>query len=222
MENKCKLEIVFGSSRIVGLAGEKDVGKTNNLMALLKDFRQQNKETPIYVYGLNETTLNWVKKLGNLFEVSSLEQLSNKSDSLIIIDEMQKLKLNDKRYKDVLNAFIDFIYHNNNWVILSSPNVREFNSVIGSKIERWALKTIKCSNLVNGSHLKDAVYNYNGRYKSINDIDIDYNKILIINQDFEQEIELEYIKEIDNKINLQNIFKVRKKSEKSQNGKTVN
>ena len=37
IKEKTKLEIVFGNSRIVGLAGEKNAGKTNNLMALLKD-----------------------------------------------------------------------------------------------------------------------------------------------------------------------------------------
>lgn len=207
MIEQCKLEIVFGESRIVGLAGEKNSGKTNNLMALLKDFREKNKKTPIYVYGLNNTTMEWVKKLGNVFEVSSLDQLSSKENSLIIIDEMQRLKLNDRRYTEVLDSFIDFIYHKNNWVIFSSPNIREFNSIIGSKIERWIFKTIRFSNLVNGSHLKDAVYSYNGRYKAINDIQIPKNKILIINQDCEKELTLDYIKEIDNKEKNENIFK---------------
>jgi hypothetical protein len=207
MEEKTKLEIVFGDSRIVGLAGEKNSGKTNNLMALLKDFREKNKKTPIYVYGLNDITLEWIFKLGNVFEVSSLDQLSSKENSLIIIDEMQRLKLNDRRYKEILDAFIDFIYHKNNWVIFSSPNIREFNSVIGSKIERWVLKTIRFNNLVNGSHLKDAVYSYNGRHKAINDIQIPNNKMLIINQDCEKEIELEYIKDIDKKEKNENIFK---------------
>lgn len=204
--NKNLLKEICGDSRIIGLAGSKNVGKTNNLTALIKNFRENNKETPIYVYGLNETTLNWIKKLGNIFEVSSLEQLSNKQNCLIIVDEFQKLKLNDRRYKEVLDSFIDFIYHRNNWVIFSSPNVREFNSIIGSKIERWLLKTIRHSDLVNGSHLKDAVMNYNGRYKSINDIQIEKDKVLVINQDCEKIIQLEYIKEIDDKQQNKSIF----------------
>lgn len=205
MENM--LKTAFGEYRIIGLAGEKNSGKTNNLMALLKNFRENNKTTPIYVYGLNDVTLEWVKKLGNVFEVSSLSQLSNKGTCLIVIDEMQRLKINDRRYKEILDSFVDFVYHKNNWVIFSSPNIREFNSVIGSKIERWALKTIKFNNLVNGSHLKDVVYSYNGRYKAINDIQIPNNKLLIINQDFEKELTLDYIKEIDIKEKYENIFK---------------
>jgi hypothetical protein len=207
MEKENMLKMVFGDTRIVGLAGEKNSGKTNNLMALLKNFRETNKTTPIYVYGLNNITLEWVMKLGNVSEVSSLDQLSNKENSLMILDEVQRLKLCDRRYKDVLDAFVDFIYHKNNWVIFSSPNIREFNSVIGSKIERWALKTIRFNNLINGSHLKDAVFNYNGKYKAINDIQIPVNKLLIINQDCERDITLEYIKEIDKKEKNENIFK---------------
>ena len=69
------------------------------------------------------------------------------------------------------------------------------------------MKTIRSSNLVNGSHLKDAVTAYSGRYKSINDITIPNNRLLIINPNFELEIELEYIKEIDDKIKAQSIFK---------------
>lgn len=197
---------IFGEFRVVALAGDKSSGKTNNLMALLKDFRKENKTTPIYVFGLNEITINWIKQFDNVFEISSLEQLSDKENSLIIIDEFQKLRLNDRRYKDILNDFIDFIYHRNNWVIFSSPNIRDFNSIIGSKIERWALKSLKLSSIINGSQLKDAVLNYNGRFKCIKDINIGKDKLLIINDEYEKVIKLDYIKEIDCKIKNIDIF----------------
>ena len=198
---------LFGEQRIVGLAGKQNSGKTNNLMALIRNFRKENKKTPVYVYGLNEKIIKWLDNLKLVFEISNLEQLSDKTNSLIIIDEFQKLRLNDRRYKDVLNRFIDFIYHNNNWVILSSPNTREFNSIIGGKIDRWALKSLRISNLVNGSQLKDVVMNYHGRFKSLSNINVPKNKILIINDDYEKIIELEYIKEIDFKKDLNTIFK---------------
>ncbi len=200
------LKEIFGNNRICALAGDKSTGKTNNLMALIKDFRRDNKKTPIYVFGIDEPTLNWLKKLGGVFEVSSLEQLANKKDSLIIIDEFVRLKLNNRRHKERLDSFVDFIYHNNNWVILSCPNLREYNSIIGSKIEGWLLKSLMISSLVNGSQLKEIVMNYNGRFKCINSIDIAEDKILIINNDYEKVIELEYIKEVDNKLNNIDIF----------------
>lgn len=210
MEEDIKIKELFGDRRIVGLAGEKSSGKTNNLMALLKEFRQLNKETPIYIYGVNERTLNWAKKFKNVFEVSSIEQMTDKKNCLIIIDEFNKLKLNDRRYTDLLNSFIDFIYHNNNWVIFSSPNLREFNSTICAKIERWALKTLRMADLINGSQLKDAVINYNGRCKVINNIQVDKNKLLILNDAYEKIIELEYIPEIDDKKTNVDIFKFAK------------
>ena len=202
-----KIKEIFGNKRIVGLAGDKDTGKTNNLMALIKGFRTKNKTTKIYVFGLNECALKWLTALPNIFEISSLSQLSDKENSLIIIDEFQKLRLNDKRHKDLLNDFIDFIYHKNNWVILSSPNIREFNSIIGSKIERWVLKSLRLNDLVNGSQLKMAVLNYNGRFKCIKDIKVRKNQLLVLNDDFEKVINVNYIKEADNKIELKSIFK---------------
>lgn len=205
-----KLKEVFGEDRIVGLAGDKSSGKTNNLIALLKDFRKHNKETAIYVYGLNNKTMAWVRTLKNVFEVSSIKQLVNKKNSLIILEEFQKLKLNDRRNQDEINAFVDFIYHNNNWCILSSPNLREFNTNIGGKIERWLLKSLSTSNCINGSQLKDVVMGYSGGCKVLGDIVIEQNKILIINPNHEIIIELDYIKEIDDKKNNVDIFEVKK------------
>ena len=207
---------VFGDKKVVGLAGNKSEGKTNNLMALIKNFRKYNKITPIYVYGLNENCLNWVNKLGNVYEFSTLRQLIDKNNSLIIIEEFQKLKLNDRKQRDILNEFIDFIYHNNNWVIFCSPNLREFNSIIGSKIERWCLKSLNLKDLINGSQLKEEILNYNGRFKILKDIRIDKNKILVINEDYEKVFEIEYIREVDDKkrnIDIFDLKNVRKLSE---------
>jgi len=204
-----KLKEVFGNSRIVGLAGEKDSGKTNNIIALIKDFRQYKKDVRIYVYGLEEPILEWLKKnFREIYEVSSLEQLATKKNCLIVLDEISKLNLNNRRYTEQLNLFVDFVYHNNNWVILSSPSLREFNSIIGGKIERWAIKSINVTNLVNGSQLKEIVLNYKGRYKSINSIDVPRNELIIINSDYEKFIELEYIKEVDTKVKNINIFEI--------------
>ena len=212
-----KISEIFGESRIIGFAGEKNVGKTNNLIALIKDFRKYNKTTQIYFFGLEESVVNWLKiHIKNCFEVSTLEQLSNKRDSIIILDEFQKLNLNDRRYKELLNQFINFIYHKNNRLILCSPSLREFNSIIGGKIEKWILKSVKLNNLINGSQLKNIILNYKGRYKSINDLVIPKGEILVINDVFEQIIKLDYIKQADSKINQKNIF-VKELSNKNVN-----
>ncbi len=205
-----KLKEVFGNCRIVGLAGEKDSGKTNNLIALIKDFRQHKKDVRIYVYGLEEPVLEWLNKnFKEIYEVSSLEQLATKKNCLIVLDEISKLNLNNRRYTEQLNLFVDFVYHNNNWVILSSPSLREFNSTICGKIERWVIKSINVNNLVNGSQLKEIVLNYKGRYKSINSIDVPRNELLIINPDYEKSIEMEYIKEVDTKVKNVDIFSIK-------------
>jgi len=207
--DKILLKEVFGNKRVIGLAGEKSTGKTNNLMALIKDFRKSNKETEIYVFGLDKETLDWIKKFKKVYEISSIKQLTNKKDALIIIDEFQRIKLNSRKHRELLNNFIDFIYHNNNWLIVTTPNPREFNLVIGSKIEGWCLKSLNLNNLVNGSQLKEIVKAYSGRFKVIDDICIKNNELLIINNEFEKVLDLEYIKEIDNKLNNLDIFDIR-------------
>lgn len=204
-----KIEELFRNKRIVGLVGEKDEGKTNNLMALLKDFREHNKKTDICVFGLNEKTIGWLKKFKRVFEISSIKQLSNKKNCLIILDEFQRLKINDRRHKELLDNLINFIYHNNNWLILTTPNPREFNSTICGKIEGWCIKSLRLSNLVNGSQLKGIVIGYNGRFKTIDDISIGKDKLLIINDEYEKILKLEYIKEVDDKIDNINIFEIK-------------
>lgn len=205
---------IFGDNRIVGLAGFKNSGKTNNLMCALRMFRETNKVTPIYVYGLDRHTLDWVMSLGNVFEISSLNQLSNKSNVLCVIDEFQRLKLNDRRNKDVLDEFIDFIYHNNNWVIFTSPNLREFNSIIGGKIEGWCIKSLKVDSLINGSQLKEIAKSYSGRFKSLGRINLGKNEMLVINDEYEKVLTFDYIKSIDKKKENVDIFASSKLSEK--------
>lgn len=202
------LKSIFGKKRIVALAGNKNCGKSNNLVALIEDFRKINKNTKIYVYGLDSETLNYLKKFENIFEITELSQFTGKRDSLFIIDEFQRLHLGDRRYKDLLDSFVDLIYHKekNNRVLFCSPNLREFNSVIGGKIEKWLVKSISFDCLVNGSQLKQAVINYSGRYKQLNDLVIPKDTILILGEDTTRDIKLPYIKEADGKADILDIF----------------
>ena len=196
----------YGACRIVALAGSRNCGKTNNLVALVKDFRDKGNTTPVYFYGFVGAVRAYLSTLGCV-EVSSIEHLTTKKDSILILDEVQRLKLNDKRYRDLLNAFCDFIYHNNNYCILSSPNLREFNSVIGGKIERWLLKTCRLSECINGSQLKRAIESNQGQYKVMNDLVVAPGELLIINGEEEKVLKLEYVPQADTKKGLVDVFK---------------
>tara|TARA_Y100000310_G_scaffold341019_1_gene438815 strand:+ start:12370 stop:12975 length:606 start_codon:yes stop_codon:yes gene_type:complete len=200
-----KLKTIFGKDRIVGLAGEKQSGKTNNLISLIVDFRKKNKDVPIYVYGMPNMVMDFLKKL-NVKEISSLKHLIKKRDCLLIIDEFQRLNLNDRRCKEQLNMFVDFVYHNNVYTILSSPNIREFNHNIGAVIERWLIKTVRQDMCVNGSQLKKVIAEYSGRYKELDSINIPVNKLLLINEEEEIILDCEYIKEADSKIVNKKLF----------------
>jgi len=203
--NEPKLKQVFGKKRIVGLAGNKSSGKTNNLIHLITDFRKYNEKVKIFSYGL-PMELKPVQKKLKIKEISSIKQLINKKDCILIIDEFQKLKLNDRRKKDILDEFIDFVYHRNVYVIFSSPNIREFNNVIGGVIEKWILKSVRKDQCINGSQLKNVIEDYKGKYKLLGSIDVPVDEILIINDDEETLIHCDYEKDADNKRDQQEIF----------------
>jgi len=210
------LEKIFGGRRIVGYAGNRNCGKTNNLVYLIKNFRETNKHTHIYIYGMDRVTMEFLQSLGNVHEINALEQLVGKKESLFIIDEFQKMNLGDRRYKKLLGSFINMIYHpeNNNRVIFCSPDLREFNNVMGSKIEVWVVKSIRFKELINGSQLKEAVDDYKGRYKQLNDIVTPKNEMIVLNGSEEIVITADYIKEVDTKSGISDMFDVDEKKEK--------
>lgn len=193
-----KLKTIFKDARIVALCGDKNTGKTNNLVSLIVDYRKTNKETDIFAYGMPKEVMTFLKKL-NVKEISSLKHLINKKDCFLIVDEFQKLKLNDRRYKDDLNEFVDFVYHSNVFTILSSPNIREFNTVIGGIIDKWLLKSTRVDKCVNGSQLKKEIVDYKGNLKKLGHLSVPQDKLLLINDDYEKVIKCKYIKEADTK-----------------------
>ncbi len=200
------LKTIFKKCRIVGLAGNKNTGKSNNLIYLIQQLRLRNKDVPIYVYGMPDMVMTYLSKQLKVKEISSLRQLIGKRDCLLVLDEFQRLKLNDRRYKDQLNEFTDFVYHNNVYTILSSPNIREFNTVIGGVIEKWLLKSVAIDQCVNGSQLKTKINEYTGRHKQLGAITVPVDKLLLINDEEETLINCKYVEEADNKKDNNNIF----------------
>ena len=196
---------IFKDCRIAGLAGNKNTGKTNNLFFLLQELRKENKDLMIYAYGIPEALKPLLLEL-DVLEISSLKQMVGKKGSLFIIEEMQRLKLNDRRYKDALGEFVDFIYHNNNYCLLSSPAIREFNSVIGGIIEKWLLKSISLDDCIDGSQLKKAVEEYKGKFKSLGDITLKREDILLINNEKEIILTCGYVEAADLKKSLIKVF----------------
>ena len=196
---------IFDDTHIVGLVGIKNCGKTNNLIAMIKEFRETKNQTPIYIYGFKPIITDYLKRYG-CTEISEIKHLIGKQNCILICDEYQRLKLNDRRYTDERDEFKNYVYHNNVYVILSSPDVREFNSIIGGVIEKWLVKTLSLSDCVNGSQLKKAVDDYKGNYKHLGSIELPKDQILILNSLFEQRITCEYIEEADSKKGQKNIF----------------
>jgi len=203
---KTKLQEIFsGDKRIVGLAGITNSGKTNNLISVLKEFREINDKVPIFAYGMPDKVMKYLKTMG-VKEINSLKQMTEKKNCILVIDEFQRLRLNDARYRYELNDFVDFVHHRNVYVILSSPNIRSFNSVIGGVIDRWILKTVRADQCINGSQLKGIVNDYKGRHKSMGCIILPKDKILVINDEEETVIDCPYIEQADNKADNEDLL----------------
>lgn len=197
---------IFQDCHVVGLAGERNTGKTNNLIYLLLKFREKNKTTPVFCYGFPINFYHPFQRL-DIKSIDSMGQLVNKQNAILIIEEFQRLKLNDRRYKEVKDMFMDFIYHSNIFCILSSPNIREFNSVIGASIEKWLCKSVNIDSCVNGSQLKDAIGQYNSvTYKKIGSLLVPKNQIIDINPNNQKVINCQYVEWADTKKTLPKLF----------------
>lgn len=210
------LKQVFGDNRIIGLAGEKNSGKTNNLIHLIQDLKAKLPKVKIFAYGMQPSVMKYLESIG-VQEISGLKQLLGKRNCVLILDEFQRLKLNDRRYKDALADFVDFVYHNNVYTIFSSPNIREFNKMICTVIERWLLKTVNIDSTIGGSVLKKTIHDYRGRYKVLDSTSVPVDKLLLINEDREIIIHCPYVEQADNKLDNVDLFE--QKNVKKLSGK---
>ena len=205
-EKETNLGTIFKHGKIVALPSLKNTGKTNNLVSMIKQLRDTGNNTPIYTYGFPEELQKYLKKTLKCKIVSSLKQIKKLKNAILICDEFQQLRLNDRRHRDDLMDFTAKVYHNNLHVILSSPNIREFNSVIGSVIEVWCLKTVNLDECINGSQLKKAVNDYKGTYKVGRDIVVGKGMIILDVVDEELVLSCEYLEMADTKKKLLKLF----------------
>jgi hypothetical protein len=224
------LKQIFKHKRVAAIAGNRHQGKTNNILRIVFDHRigeraklktwlklslKARGKTPkpkplkIYAYGLpcDEATATLMCDL-DIIRISSVEQIANKKDCLLILDEFQTLKLNDRRNKDLLIKLMAKIYHpeQNNYILFCSPTTREYNSVIGGYIEVWLLKSMHISDTINGSQLKNALLKYKGHYAQMDYFDIPKDKIILLNDDCEQVITCPYLEQADNKKDIEGLF----------------
>lgn len=201
------IQTIFSYGRVAGIAGNRHQGKTNNIISMIVEFRQHNKTTPIYAYGLPPNVAQYLQRY-NVKVIDRISQLANIKNAIIILDEFQKLKLNDRRNKDVLVELMAMIYHpdSNNYVLFCSPTTREYNSIIGGFVEVWLLKSMFLSDAVNGSQLKTALKDYKGQYYKLGYYDIPPSNMVLLNEDHEQVLEFDYITDVDMKKDIIDIL----------------
>lgn len=234
--NKTPFSVIFHKARVCAIAGNRNQGKTNNIMRMVVAEREHEqtqinalqdkikklkpntkarrelvtklrnfKPKPIYAYGLPDDLSELLKKL-NVKVVESLKQLANKKDCILILDEFQTLRLQESRYKEILNDFMGFIYHKNAYVLFCSPTTREYTSVIGGYIEKWLLKSMYISDCINGSQLKKALQEYKGNYARMGYFDIPKGEMVVLNDHERTILKLDYLEEADTKKAHEELF----------------
>jgi len=229
-------KIFTNKKRVAGIAGNRHQGKTNNIIRMvveqrnkeqkqinalqeelsklkgnskkrteLKNKLQNFKPMRIYAYGLPSELFPLLEEL-NVKVVDTLKQLINKKNCLLILDEFQQLNLGDRRYKQLLQEFMAFVYHKNVYVLFCSPTTREYTSIIGGYIEVWLLKSMYVSDCVNGSQLKKALDEYKGEYCHLGYFDIPKGEMVVLNDEKRTVLTLEYVEEADTKKKYRELF----------------
>ena len=195
------MEYVFNDCRIAALAGEKNTGKTNNLVYLLLDFHKHNKDVQLVIYGFDEITTELLINKCKAKVVNHLAQLNEYRNSLFVLDEAQKLEIHDRKQKDIIDNLTAMIYHKklNNRLIISSPQLRTFNKQVCAVVQKWLIKSVYARSCINGSILKEIIETYKGSYKGYKSIIMEPNNMLVWHNSEDVVLNCGYIESIDEK-----------------------
>ena len=169
---------ILKKNDIIGIVGNRNVGKSSLVISHLEAIRRQYKDLPIYTLGLEENlkeTLKTSLRINILESTMDILDLNIKN-AIIYIDEFALLFSTKKQDKeqDKLMRFFDRISHQNVKLIISTAREGFYNKFMCSRITAFLVKQIEYEALVNGSWLKE-------RVKAINS-----------NSDYRLEIEKEY------------------------------
>ena len=126
---------------------------------------------------------------------------------MFVLDEAQKLHLHDRRQRDIIDNITAMIYHEelDNYLLISSPQLRTFNRQVCSMVETWLIKTVKANSCVNGSQLKNIIEEYKGDYKGYKSVIMKPNNLLVWHKSENVVLDCAKVEEIDTKKNIKGL-----------------
>jgi len=183
-------------------------GKTMALVNLILAYKKRF-DGDIWVFGMKEeiTLALGVKTFQSLVE---LEQIK---ESIIVIDEVGLIfDLDNRKQKKQIDLTFRKVNHNGNKIILCGLPT-DFKKYICAKAKCFMYKTLKISDLINGSEAKEVINQYNGDEKGTYILGLPINKMLCFDGHYWLE-DIDYLIEFDTKRENKDLFCVPKKVEK--------
>lgn len=184
-----KITDLFNTPKIIGVVADANEGKSNLVYHMVEELSKRYRFN-IYAYGLRSNPPN----VNQVFSVQEVEQIKN---SLIILEEFSTLfDLDNRKIKRQIENTIRLIFHNNNVLVLSglSENYKKF---ISAKLDYIIFKKLILADLINGSRVKEVVFNYNGVEKGSSILNLNKDEAIVFDGLHYTKLTIPYLQKYD-------------------------
>lgn len=180
---------LFKNPAIIGLIADRNTGKTNLIYYFIERLKKYN--VVIKSYGLR-------LKHDRVIEINSLQELESTKNSIIFIDEMFSLfDLDNRKLKHSIENTLRLINHNNNILFLCGvpENWKKF---LSSKLDIIIFKKTTKADLINGSNVKNVLFEYRGFESGTAILDLKPDEAIIYTDEYNK-INIPYLERYDTK-----------------------
>jgi len=199
---------LFKGPSVIGIVSDGNQGKSNLIYWILEELSKKYNFRK-YAYGLRCGIVGVVP-------VSSVEEIEQIRNSLIIIDEFSSLfDLENRKERNSIENTFRLLFHNNNIVILSGHG-ENFKKFISAKCSSVIFKKSTIADLINGSSIKNVLLNYKGMERGSTILNLKENEAIIFDGLHYTKIDIPYLSQYDTKAKNVPIFLPKNVSENAQ------
>ena len=154
------LSELFVRNRVIGVLGNPNTAKSSLVLSSILQLKADFPKISVYVFGVEASLKPYLESKGVKYLYSNEDILDLKlKDSVIYVDEVSDFFSTASRDKqtDRFKRFVNRIYHNNCFFVLSTAEVGYFNKFACSLINCFLVKEIEIDSLVNNTWVKRLV-----------------------------------------------------------------
>ncbi len=207
-EHESVLASLFQNNRVVGIVGDRNVGKSSLVLQDLLKMKQNYPDLPVFCIGVEASLHSFLESKG-IFALYSTQDLLDLriKNAVIFIDEFASLFSVQSRDKETekVSRFFNRLAHMNCFVVLASAQNGFYNKFITGLINSYLVCKISFEALVNGTTLKRNVI----ALETTSDfrLDLDIGEYYILNDAITKFKKFSYCPEVDAKKTNINPFK---------------